>query len=179
MSAKRTAWGWNRLSRRSAFDLVKQATISPGDLVLDVGAGGGRVTQPLVDAGARVIAIELHSRRVCELRQKFASENVVVVHADAADLKLPRRPFRVVANPPFSIVVQLMKRLVAPGSRLIRADLVVPCHVAKRWVEGRVPGAARWHLDFEVRIARSISPHAFRPRPPYPVCLLVIERRRR
>jgi 23S rRNA (adenine-N6)-dimethyltransferase len=100
--------------------------------VLDVGAGTGALTEPLVACGTHVIAIELHPMRAAELRRRFEEDHVTVVIADAASLRLPRRPFRVVANPPFAIGVALLRRLVAPGSRLVRADVVVPWHVAKR-----------------------------------------------
>ena len=63
------------------------------------------------------------------------------------DLRLPKRPFRVVANPPFSSGAEL-RRLVAPGSRLVRADVIVPWHTARRWVSGSGPGSNRWAYTF-------------------------------
>ncbi len=71
------------------------------------------LTKPIVDCGARVIAIEQHRAWAASLRQRFAQNNVTVVEADALDLRLPRRPFRVVSNPPFAITVALLRRLVA------------------------------------------------------------------
>ena len=56
--------------------------------------------------GARVIAVELHPERVAHLRRRFGAP-VRVVRADASDLRLPRQPFRVVANPPFAVTTQL------------------------------------------------------------------------
>ena len=88
--------------RRGPTRVVADAGVRPGDLVLDIGAGTGAVTAPLVAAGARVIAVELHPERVAMLRERFAGDDVTVVRADVADLRLPRRPFRVVANPPFA-----------------------------------------------------------------------------
>ena len=63
-----------------------------------------------------------------------------VVRVDAADLRLPRRPFRVVANPPYGITSALLRRLLAPGSRLNAADIVVQHAVARRWANGQAPG---------------------------------------
>lgn len=149
MSEKRTRWGWHQLDSRWAARLVDDAGIHSGDLVLDVGAGTGAITQPLVERGARVIAFELHSTRANEFRRKFDKDNVTVVQADGADLRLPRRPFRVVSNPPFSISVAVLRRLTAPGSRLVRADLIVPWHLAERWAFGTPQGAGRWRNEFE------------------------------
>jgi 23S rRNA (adenine-N6)-dimethyltransferase len=156
--------------------MVADAHIGPGDLVLDVGAGTGALTSPLVGRGARVIAVELHPARARALTQRFGPA-VKVVRADGADLRLPTRPFRVVANPPFAISVALLRRLVAPGSRLVRADVVVPWHTARRWVQGRAPGSERWERTFSARLGRPLPRSAFSPPPPNGVALLVLERR--
>jgi 23S rRNA (adenine-N6)-dimethyltransferase len=145
--------------------------------VLDVGAGSGALTQPLVTAGARVLAIELHPRRAQELRDRFAHAPVTVVRADAADLRLPRRPFRVVANPPFAMTAALLRRLVAPGSLLVRADLVVPRHVAERWVSERAPGHGRWRTTFAATVGMSVPRGAFRPPARASTAILQIRRR--
>ena len=177
MSEKRTRWGWHRLDAEWADQLVEDAGITRGDLVLDVGAGSGAITRPLVARGARVVAFELHAARANSLKREFARYHVTVVRADGADARLPRRPFRVVANPPFAISVALLRRLTAPGSRLVRADLIVPWHVADRWVWGTPPGAGRWRADFECTVGRTIPRSAFTPPPPSGVAILVIERR--
>jgi 23S rRNA (adenine-N6)-dimethyltransferase len=177
VSAGRTRWGWHLLANDWAATLVAEAGISPGDLVLDVGAGRGALTAPLLGRTARVVAIELHPQRAAQLRARFG-DRVTVVVADAADLRLPTRPFRVVANPPFAVTTALLKRLVAPGSRLVRADVVVPAHVARRWAGGGAPGWGRWQRTFSARVARSIPRSAFSPPAPHGVALLVLERRR-
>jgi 23S rRNA (adenine-N6)-dimethyltransferase len=169
-------WGYHRLDSRWASTLVADAEVVAGDLVLDVGAGTGAITGPLVARGARVVAVELHARRASTLRGAYPGVTVVVT--DAADLRLPRRPFRVVANPPFGATTALLKRLTAPGSRLVRADLVVPWHTAQRWSCGDAPGAARWQSDFDVWVSRRLPRAAFSPPAPNGVAVLVVRRRR-
>lgn len=173
-----TRWGFHRLASRVADRIVADAGIGPGDLVLDVGAGDGALTRPLVACGARVVAVELHPARAAELRRRFAAAAVTVVETDAADLWLPRRPFRVVANPPFASSVALLRRLTARGSRLERADLVLPAHLARRLAGGDLAGAARWQRAFVVAPPRRLERSAFTPPAPQPVALVVIERRR-
>lgn len=156
-------WGWHRLDRAWAARIVAAAGVPPGDLVLDVGAGDGSLTELLVAAGARVVAIELHPQRARMLRERFCDGPVRVVAADAADLWLPRRPFRVVANPPFGVSMALLRRLTAPGSRLLAADIVLPRHIARQWCGGDVHGAARWGPQFDLSLGMRVPAGAFRP----------------
>ena len=91
-----------------------------------------------------------------------------MVQADAADLRLPRRPFRVVANPPFGSTHALIRRLVSPGSRLIAAHLVVPRHVARRWTGPDAPARARWsQVVSHVARGGGLPRTAFHPPPPH------------
>jgi 23S rRNA (adenine-N6)-dimethyltransferase len=171
-----TRWGWHQLDSRWARRVVGDAGIARGDLVLDVGAGNGALTAALVAAGARVIAIELHPQRAAHLAERFDRRDVIIVRADASDLRLPRRPFKVVANPPFGITTSLIKRLLSNGSQLIRADLIVPSYVARRWTSSTAPGSARWGVHYSVHLGRPPPRSAFRPPPPNGVALLIIER---
>jgi 23S rRNA (adenine-N6)-dimethyltransferase len=171
-------WGWHRLTDRWADRLVADAHIRPGELVLDIGAGTGAITAPLVAAGARVVAVELHPGRLDALRRRFACEPAVtVVRADARDLRLPRRPFRVVANPPYGVTTLVLRRLLAPGSRLVAADLVLQQAAATRWAAGRAPGACRWLATYDLAVGRRIPREAFDPPPPVASTTLVIRRR--
>jgi len=125
-------WGFHRLTDDAARHVVRHAGVAEGDLVLDLGAGHGALTAALVAAGARVIAVELHPERLATLRERFANAPVTVVRADIATVRLPRRPFRVVANPPWAIADTVRAHLVR-SPHLVRADLVLPRWLARRW----------------------------------------------
>jgi len=165
--------------------------------VLDVGAGQGALTGPLIQAGARVIAVELHPGRAEALRRRFgsgssngsASSNgsgssngrgssdgraggVTVVQADAARLRLPRQPFRVVASPPYGITADLLSLLLAPGSRLVAADLVLQRAAVRKYAERRVRGC---RLTQGLAVPR----RAFTPPPRVDSAVLVIRRQPR
>jgi 23S rRNA (adenine-N6)-dimethyltransferase len=175
---RRTAWGWHQLDPAWARRLVADAGVGPGDLVLDVGAGHGALTVALLEAGARVIAVETHPGRLAALRARVG-DDAVVVRADAADLRLPRRPFHVVANPPFAVTTPLLTRLLHPGSRLLTAHLVLQDQAARRWAGPTAPAAGRSVATFRLDVGRRLPRGAFRPPPAVPTRILVVRRRSR
>jgi 23S rRNA (adenine-N6)-dimethyltransferase len=169
------SWGWHRLADSWARRVVAAAEVRPGDLVLDVGAGEGALTGPLLAAGAQVIAIELHAGRRAALRRRFGAD-VTVVDADATSLRLPRRPFRVVSSPPYSVSTALLRRLLAPGSHLRSADLVLQRAVVGRFVDGRSSGSGRWSRDFVLQRGLAVPRTAFTPAPRVDSAVLVVRR---
>jgi 23S rRNA (adenine-N6)-dimethyltransferase len=153
--------------------------VRPGDLVLDIGAGDGALTGPLVRAGARVVAIEAHPGRAACLRRRYAGPEpgVTVVEADAATLPLPRRPFRVVASPPYAMSAELLRLLLGPRSRLVAADLVLQRALVRRYAEGSAPGSRRWRGRFDLAEGRPVPRLAFRPAPRVDSAVLIVRRR--
>jgi 23S rRNA (adenine-N6)-dimethyltransferase len=175
--ADAACWGWHRLDSRWVARLVAGAGVRRGDLVLDVGAGTGAITAQLVAAGARVVAVELHPGRAAALHERFAGSPVTVVTADARDLRLPRRSFKVVANPPFAVTTALLRRITGPASRLDRASLVLPAWAAGRWSHGRGAGPAAARHAFTYTRGPTVPAAAFRPPPPADPAILLIRRR--
>jgi len=161
--------------------MVRSSGTEAGDLVMEFGAGTGVLTSALAATGARVIAVERHTGFVARLERRFAEEpGVRVVGADARTVMLPRRPYHVVANIPYSISTTLLRRLLDPRTTaLAGADLIVEWGFAKR-VTADVPRdleTAWWQVRFAMSIAERIPPESFRPAPAVDSAHLVIRRR--
>jgi 16S rRNA (adenine1518-N6/adenine1519-N6)-dimethyltransferase len=83
---------------------VEYANLSNKDIVLEIGPGNGILTKLLANKAKKVIAIEIDSRLVKELKDVLP-ENVMLIHGDALKIDfrdLPRFN-KVVSNLPFNI----------------------------------------------------------------------------
>jgi 23S rRNA (adenine-N6)-dimethyltransferase len=111
-------------SRSLAEEIVRDAGIGRGELVVDVGAGTGLLTHALLRAGARVVALEPDARSAARLRRACPEATVVEERAPAA--RWPDEPFRVVANLPFASAAEICRALLGdPRLPLTAAELIV------------------------------------------------------
>jgi 23S rRNA (adenine-N6)-dimethyltransferase len=165
-------------SRSLAAELVRDACVGPGDLVLDLGAGAGRLTAELARVARSVVAVELDPSCASHLRGRWA--NVEVVEGDAARVPLPHEPFRVVANLPFDATTAILRHLLDdPTVPLVRADLIVEWGVA---VKRALPWPSTvndvlWGAWYTTSLARRLTRRCFDPPPAVDTGVLVVERR--
>lgn len=144
--------------------------------MVDLGAGDGAITKSLVDAGARVIAVELDAGRAEGLRRGFATDDVRVVRADLQRFRYPGGPFRVVANPPYALTREVVRSVLRQSGRLRSADLVLPRRLVNQLID-RPPRAGRWWLDVSLSRGPTIPARAFVPRPRVDSAVLQVRRR--
>jgi 23S rRNA (adenine-N6)-dimethyltransferase len=85
-------------------------------------------------------------------------------------------PYRVVANPPYAVSAALLRRLLAAGTRLESADLLLPRWVVARYAAGRGAGAERWGRTYDASAGRRLPRHAFVPPPPGDWAVLTLRR---
>ena len=162
-------------SRRLAADIVRGLDVEPHELIVELGAGDGRLTAELARRARRVVAIEVDPRLAAELRRRFE-----VVEGDALAVRLPSEPFRVVGNIPFHRTTAILRHLLDDlGLPLERADLIVQWEVARKRTSV-VPSTqlgAGWDPWWELALTRRFDASAFEPRPDVDAALLRIVRR--
>jgi len=167
--------------RKLIAQLVRASGLGAGDLVFDLGAGFGALTAPLARTGARVIAIELDPALAGRLRRRFGADPLVsVVEADLRRVPMPRRPFHVVASPPFALTTVLCRRLLGDRAvRLAGAELILEWGAAK-WLSSRDPRdreLALWASRYEIRLVRRVAAASFSPAPTSDAAHVRIRRR--
>jgi 23S rRNA (adenine-N6)-dimethyltransferase len=183
--ARRRALGQNFLVDRHVIErFVRSLDLRAGDVVVELGAGTGALTLPLLGAGVEVWAVERDPvwserlRQIVETRGAHGTSRVI--EADLRRLRLPPTPFRVVANPPFGLTTEILTRLLdAPDRGPDRIDLIVQLEVAVK--HSRRPPAslrtAAWAPWWEFHLGPTIDRGAFRPRPRVDAAALTIVRR--
>lgn len=111
---KRILYSQNFLhSQKLVKKLIGSSSIGKNDLVLEIGPGKGVITQELIKTGKQVIAVEIDSHWYNYLQNKFSNNtNLSLYKADFLSFPLPKAPYKVFANIPFSIEGKIIRKLI-------------------------------------------------------------------
>jgi 16S rRNA (adenine1518-N6/adenine1519-N6)-dimethyltransferase len=177
--------GQNFLADPNLLDaIVRDAELAADDVVLEVGAGEGVLTERLAAAAGHVHAVELDRGLEPALTSLTARPNVELHWGDAMKLDLTRldpAPSAVVANLPYAIATPLILRTIEqlPGVR--RWTVMVQREIADRLRAG--PGSRTYgspsvqaQMACEVKLLRRVDPAVFRPRPRVESAILGLRR---
>ncbi|KAK9734598.1 hypothetical protein RND81_04G150800 [Saponaria officinalis] len=100
--------------------IVQKAGIKPTDVILEIGPGTGNLTKKLLESGKKVVAVELDSRMVLELKRRFQgtplSNRLEVIQGDVLKCELPYFDI-CVANIPYQISSPLVFKLLDVNQR--------------------------------------------------------------
>lgn len=174
--------------------LVRDAGVAPESFVLEVGPGLGRLTAPLLEAGARVLAVEIDDRLATLLVEHLGSPpNLELIRADALAKKhllapeVAERlsgvgPWQLVANLPYKISAPLLAVLAELENPPWRMSVLVQREVAERICAE--PGTSDWgpltvvlQATHRTRWGRDVGPGAFWPRPKVESASVHLDRR--
>jgi 16S rRNA (adenine1518-N6/adenine1519-N6)-dimethyltransferase len=110
--------------------------------VLEIGAGLGALTAPLLESGARVVAVETDRQLAAVLRDKFAAEleggQLTLLEADARELDLGEllvkmdRPRALAGNLPYHLSGLLLRRAIEASEQLDRSAFLLQLEVVDR-----------------------------------------------
>jgi 16S rRNA (adenine1518-N6/adenine1519-N6)-dimethyltransferase len=174
-------FGQNFLADPHAAGIIAEAaTTPPGGTVLEIGAGLGALTRPLLARAARVVAIERDRELVPLLAEDFAEPiaagALTIVEADALRVDWPSllaagpAPRTLAGNLPYQITGALLEQAVHVAGAVDRAVFMVQAEVADRIVAA--PGSDAYgalsvfvQAAFSARKILGVKAGAFHPRP--------------
>jgi len=103
-------------SPKLALFLIGHSNIKKRDLVIDIGAGSGVITSALAKRCKKVIAVEKDAETAKRLRENLTRQNITnveVFEGDFREMKLPDEPYKIFANPPFSLSAEVFYKLLS------------------------------------------------------------------
>ena len=157
--------------------IVEEASLEPEDVVVEIGAGLGSLTEPLARRVKKVYALEIDSSLADALKDRFSgTETVEVIWADAlqfdfgAPVRKWKRKIKVVANLPYEISSLMIFRLLKERECFSLMVLMLQLEVARRIAAK--PGTKDYgplgvwsQLYSDVQIAFQVKPNSFTPPP--------------
>ena len=179
--------GQNFLADPNLLDaIVRDAELSPEDVVLEVGAGEGVLTERLAVAAAHLHTVEIDRGLEPALAPIAALPNVNLHWGDAMKVELADfepKPTAMVANLPYSVATPLILRTIELLPSLRSWTVMVQKEIADRL--RAAPGSRTYgspsvvaQLACEVELVRKVDPAVFKPRPRVDSAILRLRRTR-
>jgi len=136
-------WGQNFLIDRNIVNkILQEVGAGPEDYIIEIGPGPGILTGPLVDSGAKVLAVEIDHGMVKILNDFLGTnERLCLVQSDVQKVNLSQLccfywgnfpPVKIVANLPYYITSSLLYRLFSREIPWEKAVLMMQKEVAQR-----------------------------------------------
>lgn len=169
-------------SPRLVAELIGHSNVRKNDVVYDLGAGSGVITDALARRCRQVVAVEIEPQALQKLGRNVESlENVTIVVKDILDVTPPTEPYKIFANIPFHLSAPIVRKFTGtihpPKSMYIIAQ--------KQFAYKLVPGddhftgqlSAEIGPWFTARIRRTLRKTDFTPPPGVDTVLLEIKLR--
>ena len=177
--------GQNFLADPNLLDaIVRDAELAAGDVVLEVGAGEGVLTERLAAVAAHVHTVEIDRGLEPALAPLAALPNVDLHWGDAMKLDLAGlepAPTAVVANLPYAVATPLILRTIELLPSLRSWTVMVQREIADRL--RAAPGSRTYgspsviaQLACTVELVRKVDPAVFKPRPRVDSAILGLRR---
>jgi len=161
--------------------LINQTGIAGGDLVYDIGAGKGNITEALLETGARVIAIEKDGYLYRKLQQRFLDREAISLHhTDFLNWEFSGHRYKVFANIPFIQTADIIKKLLFSNTPPEDCYLITQKEAALKYAG--IPKETLTSLlikpKFWVDIIHYFNRKDFYPAPAVDIVLIQFEKRK-
>jgi len=170
-------WGQNFLVDPNILrKIVRTIDPKPGDIIIEIGAGKGALTQFLVESRATIHAFEIDSDLIPALKDKFSNKINFILHQEnvltfnySLLFKLNKK-VRVVGNIPYNITSPLLFKVFENSIHIKDVIFLVQKEIAQRICEkpdNKDYGilSVLSHYYGSPKMEFHVSPNVFRPIP--------------
>jgi 16S rRNA (adenine1518-N6/adenine1519-N6)-dimethyltransferase len=180
------SWGQNFLSDALLLaELASASGAGPGDVVVELGAGLGHLTEALLQTGARVVAVERDRDLAASLRVSLVNApRLTVLEANAATLSLATLQLEgtpiVIGNLPYHLSSVILFHFLGQRRALRRMVFTLQEEFAARLLAGagnRTYGVLSVLAQASARVERlfTLPAAAFHPQPKVASAAVLIE----
>ena len=159
--------------------IVEAAEINKEDLVLEIGPGLGALTEQLLKAAGKVVAVEVDQVLIPILQENLKDfSNLILLNDDILKVDLDEllqkegdgRKAKVVANLPYYITTPIVAELLEKQNNLESITVMVQKEVAQRMQEGpssKAYGALSLLVQYyaKAELMMTVSSSCFIPKP--------------
>jgi len=168
--------------------MIHAARIEQGTTVLEIGPGKGVLTRGLLEAGAKVVAVEKDERAVEYMKENFMAEidsgNLKLIqddilNMDPASIGLEKENYVIAANIPYYITGEIIRKFLTERDYPSRMAILVQKEVAKRIVaaDGKESILSISVKAFgEPKYIDTVPKRSFRPIPKVDSAIILIDK---
>ncbi|MBE8189293.1 MAG: 16S rRNA (adenine(1518)-N(6)/adenine(1519)-N(6))-dimethyltransferase RsmA [Candidatus Thioglobus sp.] len=168
----RKRFGQNFLADDKIIEqIIKTIAAKKNDNILEIGAGQGALTLPLLLRLERLNVIEI-DRDLVKLLNSFKHKNLTVHQADVLKFDLSKipAPMRIVGNLPYNISSPILLHFLAHRDKIIDMTFMLQKQVVERITAkngSKIYGRLSVILQafFEMEMVFTVPPEAFSPAP--------------
>lgn len=133
---KRIAYSQNFLRDKGLVaELIEKSTITDNDVVFEIGAGQGIITEMLLKKSKKIVAFEIDGNLFSKLKLRFQNNPSLELRSgDFLTHTLPTDPYKVFSNIPFNITAAVIKKLTEAQNPPDDAYLIVQVEAAKKYI---------------------------------------------
>lgn len=151
--------GQNFLINQDVIDkIVDSANISKEDLIIEIGPGLGTLTKELLERAGKVICIELDTKMVKILKDRFSLyKNFEIINEDVLKVDLneiiqnEHKTCKIVANLPYYITTPIIMKLLEEKLDIESITVMIQKEVADRLIAkpgDRLSGAITYTVSY-------------------------------
>ena len=176
--------------------IIRQADISPGELVIEIGPGCGVLSRKILEKGASLTAIEIDKRIAEYLTENITDEKFRLYRGDACRVNFndifaegtedadnySSGNWKCIANLPYSISSPFTAKLINSGNPPAKMLFLLQHETGERFAAQ--PGTKNYgslsvmiQIVFDVKYIRTIPPEVFFPPPKIKSALVAFTRK--